>query len=208
MADALGWRAKIGVLVPSTNTIVQPDFEAMRPEGVTNHVSRIMIPNVAMASDEDFLALMAAVGGELTSAAERVMTAAPDILVIGISSTIFWDGYGASEARRAALEAHVGVPVTGGSFAIEAALRALGARRVAALSPYQPIVDAQVTRFLGDRGFEVARRLVAHVSQCALGDEHSQRTQKVGQWYRRPVALIRVEQVWDLRVFVRDRDHV
>ena len=45
MRDVLGWRKKFGVLGPSTNTIVQPDFEMMRPLGVTNHYSRIFTPN-------------------------------------------------------------------------------------------------------------------------------------------------------------------
>ena len=44
MRDVLGWRCKFGVLGPSTNTIVQPDFEMMRPPGVTNHYSRIFTP--------------------------------------------------------------------------------------------------------------------------------------------------------------------
>ena len=43
--DRLGFRAKLGVIVPSTNTIVQPEFDAMRPLGVSNHVSRIGITN-------------------------------------------------------------------------------------------------------------------------------------------------------------------
>jgi maleate isomerase len=41
MGDVLGWRKKFGVMAPSTNTIVQPDFDDMRPMGVTNHYSRI-----------------------------------------------------------------------------------------------------------------------------------------------------------------------
>ena len=35
--DALATRAKIAVIVPATNTVVQPEMEAMRPNGVTNH---------------------------------------------------------------------------------------------------------------------------------------------------------------------------
>ena len=42
--DHLGYRMKFGALGPSTNTIVQPDFDDMRPVGVTNHYSRIIIP--------------------------------------------------------------------------------------------------------------------------------------------------------------------
>ena len=45
MPDVLGWRRKFGVMAPSTNTIVQPDFDDMRPVGVTNHYSRIFTPN-------------------------------------------------------------------------------------------------------------------------------------------------------------------
>ena len=33
MTDVLGYRAKFGVLGPSTNTTVQPEMEAMRPAG-------------------------------------------------------------------------------------------------------------------------------------------------------------------------------
>ena len=56
MTDALGWRRKFGVLGPSTNTIVQPDFDAMKPLGVTNHYSRIFTPNADAVSNESFRA--------------------------------------------------------------------------------------------------------------------------------------------------------
>lgn len=157
MPDVLGWRAKIGVLVPSTNTIVQPDLERLRPEGVTNHVARIMVPNMPIASDEDFVALMAKVDEALYGAVDRLMTAEPDLVIVGMSSVLVWDGYEASEARRQALERHAGVPVTGGSFGLDEALRRYGVRRLAVLSPYQPIADRQATRFLTERGFEIVR---------------------------------------------------
>jgi len=38
---------EFGVLAPSTNTSVQPEFDAMRPWGVTNHHSRLIIPTRA-----------------------------------------------------------------------------------------------------------------------------------------------------------------
>ena len=54
MTDALGFRKKFGVIAPSTNTCVQPEFEAMRPRGVTNHFGRIHIPNDPIRDDADF----------------------------------------------------------------------------------------------------------------------------------------------------------
>ena len=44
MPDALAPRFKFGVLAPATNTVVQPEFDAMRPNGVTNQMARVVIP--------------------------------------------------------------------------------------------------------------------------------------------------------------------
>ncbi|MFT5223585.1 MAG: maleate isomerase, partial [Glaciecola sp.] len=50
--DALGWRAKFGVIAPSTNTVVEPEFHAMSVPGVTAHMSRIHIRDMDMADDD------------------------------------------------------------------------------------------------------------------------------------------------------------
>ena len=47
MVDTLGYRMKFGVIAPSTNTSVEPEFAWMQPEGVTNHFSRIETPDMA-----------------------------------------------------------------------------------------------------------------------------------------------------------------
>jgi maleate isomerase len=51
MGDVLGWRRKFGAIGPSTNTVVQPDYDAMRPVGVTNHYSRIFTPNATLTNE-------------------------------------------------------------------------------------------------------------------------------------------------------------
>jgi len=35
--DTLGWRKVFGVFGPSTNTVVEPEFAAMRPAGASRH---------------------------------------------------------------------------------------------------------------------------------------------------------------------------
>jgi len=155
--DARGWRCKFAVVAPSTNTIVQPDMDDMRPSGVTNHFGRIYVENMPVHGDEDFLALVNAIEGELYAAVDRCRTAAPDYLIMGMSALMFWDGRDASERRMQALAEHAGVNVSAGSFACEAALNLSGAKRIAVISPYQPISDKNVTRFFGDCGFSVAK---------------------------------------------------
>ena len=180
MPDALGWRPKLGVIAPSTNTIVQPDFDSMRPPGVTNHFGRIHIPNDPLRGDEDFTRLIDAVRREMMAAIDRIMTCEPDHLVMGMSSETFWDGLDGSERLRERVEARAGVKVTMGSDAARLALAQYRpVRRIGVVTPYMPVADAQVRRFFTDCGFEVARLeglkcaspvLIAHVSEPELRD--------------------------------------
>ncbi|PPD15667.1 MAG: arylmalonate decarboxylase [Methylobacterium sp.] len=154
--DARGWRCKFAVVAPSTNTIVQPDFDDLRIPGVTNHSGRIHVPNLPLRNDEEFLALVDILGRELYAAVDRCMTCKPDYLIMGLSALMFWDGRAASERRMRDLAEHCGVGVSAGSFACEAALNLFGAKRIAVISPYQPVSDRNVTRFFEDCGFSVA----------------------------------------------------
>src|SRR6185437_6617259 len=90
--DVLGWRRKFGVLGPSTNTIVQPDFEMMRPAGVTNHYSRIFTPNAKAVSNDTFMAGTELIGRNVLEAVRSVMTSSPDYLVMGMSAVTFYGG--------------------------------------------------------------------------------------------------------------------
>jgi maleate isomerase len=180
MADALGWRMKFGVLAPSTNTVVQPEFDMMRPIGVTNHFARIHIPNDPIRGDADFEKLIAAIDRELLAAVDRVMTCEPGHLIMGMSSETFWGGLDGSERLRERIERHAGVAVTMGSDASRQALARYGEiRRIAVVTPYMPVADEQVRRFFDDCGFEVVRLvglkcaspvLIAHVGEPELRD--------------------------------------
>src|SRR5215831_10836263 len=92
MTDALGFLKKFGVIAPSTNTSVQPEFEAMRPRGVTNHFGRIHIPNDPIRNNDDFNQLMDNIRKQMLQAVDDVMTCEPDYLIMGMSSETFWDG--------------------------------------------------------------------------------------------------------------------
>ena len=155
--DARGWRCKFAVVAPSTNTIVQPDMDDLRVPGVTNHYGRIEVPNMKVRNDEEFVALVEAIGSTLYAAVDRCMTCEPDYLVMGMSALMFWDGRAPSEQRMQELSDHCGVKVSAGSFACEAALNLFKAKRIAVISPYFPISDTNVTLFFQDCGFEVVK---------------------------------------------------
>ncbi len=71
MADTLGWRLKLGVLVPSINTAVQPEHDGMRPPGVTNHVRGFRIPNAPTRTDAEFARQLENMRATVVGARER-----------------------------------------------------------------------------------------------------------------------------------------
>lgn len=157
MPDALGWRRKFAVLVPSTNTSVQPEFDGMRPEGVTNHISRIRIPNMPLASDADFRLLVERIAAAQLEAVDSAMSCEPDHVVLGISVETFWGGREASLRLKRELQAHTGLEVTMGAEACDAAFAGLGVKRIAVLTPYFPVGDENVRRFFEESGYAVRR---------------------------------------------------
>jgi maleate isomerase len=158
MRDVLGWRRKFGVIGPSTNTIVQPDFELMRPVGVTNHYSRIFTPNAQAVSNDTFMAGTQAIGRNVLDAVRSVMTCAPDYLVMGMSAVTFYGGVAGADAFQAKVEREAGVGISIGSHSCTAALKAYGGvKRIAFLSPYYPVANREVARYFTDSGFQIVR---------------------------------------------------
>jgi maleate isomerase len=181
MADSLGARGKFGVLAPSTNTSVQPEFEAMRPWGITHHHSRLIIPDSKVTDDASFMQMMDGIRAALFPALEAVLTCDPDYVVLGMSAETFWDGLEGAKDLQHKLNKVAQRGVCMGSDACQAALRAYGSgiRRLGIITPYMPVGDRQVHRFFTECGFEVVNLLglkckspvlIAHESKRRLRD--------------------------------------
>jgi maleate isomerase len=156
--DVLGYRKLFGVLGPSTNTTVQPDYDDMRVPGVTNHYSRIFTPNARAISDETFMAATVTISKGVIDAVRSIMTCEPDYLVMGMSAITFYGGAKGADEFQRLVEQESGLSISIGSHACTAALRAYGGiRRIAFLSPYYPVANAEVRRYFGDMGFETVR---------------------------------------------------
>jgi len=156
--DILGYRRLFGVLGPSTNTTVQPDFDGIRPPGVTNHYSRIYTPNAKAISDETFLAATMTISSNVLDAVRSVMTCEPHYLVMGMSAITFYGGAKGADEFQNKVENEAGVKVSVGSHACAAALAAYGGiKRIAFLSPYYPVANEQVRNYFSDMGYQTVR---------------------------------------------------
>jgi maleate isomerase len=159
MVDALGWRQKFGVIAPSTNTSVEPEYARMQPEGVTNHFSRVTIPDDPVTDNESFVQLVENIREATHAAIDSVMSCSPSHVIMGMSAETFWDGAGRADRLSKEFEDRAGVGVTIGSHACQAAIDAYRQettiRKVAILTPYMPVGDEMVRRFFTDIGLDV-----------------------------------------------------
>ncbi|MBI3967386.1 MAG: arylmalonate decarboxylase [Chloroflexi bacterium] len=156
MTDALGYRRKFGVLAPSTNTIVEPDFYAMAPHGVTFHFGRIYISAQTMTNDAEAENVLVQLRESIQQTVRSVMTCEPDYMIMGMSSETFWGGKQGNEEFTQRIKEWSGLDVATGADAANRALTLFGAKRIGVVTPYQPVFDEQVRRFFGECGFEVA----------------------------------------------------
>jgi maleate isomerase len=180
MTDRLGYRLKLGIVVPSTNTIVQPETDAMRPHGITNHIGRIHIPDLPLTNDAEFEQIITAIGPDLFGAVDRVMSCKPAHLIMAMSIPTFWGGTAGAAELQARLVARAGVAVSLGSLACVEALRKFPqVRTIGILTPYQPVGDAHVSRFFEENGWRVgavhslkrpSEVLIGHATEADLRD--------------------------------------
>lgn len=176
MKDQRAWRKTFGVLGPSTNTIVQPDFDDLRLPGITNHYSRIVVDDATAISDESFMAGTLEISDNTLEAVRGVMTCQPDHLVMGMSAVTFYGGAEGGRQWKANIEDAAGVNLTMGSESLVAAIAAHGGiRRVAFLSPYFPVANKQVRHYLSDHGIETVRD---HCLRCPSWTAISQVTER------------------------------
>lgn len=142
MTDTLGHRHIFGVLIPDMNSVVQPELDSLRPSGVTNQVMRYT------PSPEDL-------SSDLVERAEQLLACKPNSLILGLTTDALPGGLDTLARKAEALTAATGLPVVTGSAANFAALRALGAERVALVTPFDDATNETVRRGYEGEGFVV-----------------------------------------------------
>ncbi len=158
MKDYYGWRARLGLVYMASSTVMEPEFAAMCPEGVSFHTSRIHLP----APTVDGLSQMMA--DDETERCVRELARAPlHAIVFGGTSATFLNGFGWDQKIIERMEAvSGGIPVTTTSTASINGLKHFGAKRISLVTPYVDAVTQRAATFFGKNGFEV-------VSAAGLG---------------------------------------
>jgi len=145
MPDRFGPRGVFAVMIPLQNANMQPEYEAMRPPGVSNQIYRFDLSVPDKVPEAVVRALPGALG------------CWPDMIVCGNSLEMRHWSHERQARYRQKVAAAVGeTPIVTATDACEAALKTIGAKRIAVLSPMSAAYSDSVKDYYEGLGFEVA----------------------------------------------------
>jgi maleate isomerase len=143
-----GWRARLGLLVPSSNTTNEPEFQGVLPEGVSLHTGRLPLEDVTA---EDLTEM----AGTAEGVAEGLGHADVDVVAYGCTTGSLVKGHGYAEDLERTISEVTDAPAVATALSVERALAELGATSVAVVTPYIDDLNERERSFLEDAGFEV-----------------------------------------------------
>lgn len=155
-----GDRSRIGLIVPSSNTTMETELPEMfrRQSAATGHSytfhsARATLKNV---TPEELTAMMS----KADDCAVAVSDADVDVIAYACLVAVMAQGPGAHEGSEAVIaEAAAGnghpAPVTSSAGALVRTLQAMGARKVAMVTPYMPELTKMVADYIEGAGIEV-----------------------------------------------------
>jgi maleate isomerase len=161
--DGWGWRARIGALVPHADLNPESELTAMAPPGVSIHGARVrfgaMERGVELDEDIELGPVRAFAEPPLLDDAAELLAAAPlDAIVHAFTSNAYVGGAGDEPALGERLERRThGIPVVTTSLAALAGLAALGAGRLALVTPpwFSPELDQMGAAWFRRHGVDV-----------------------------------------------------
>lgn len=146
---AFGWRARIGLIVPETNTVNEPEWALALPDGVSVHTARMRL-HLPSPGDEHGGAPELDDG--LAAAIDRLVPARPDVIAYACTAGSLIVPPEELERRMAQ---RAGRPCVTTAAALVRRLRVLGARRIVVATPYDERLNEHEAAFLGACGFDV-----------------------------------------------------
>lgn len=144
-----GWRARIGIIIPSSNTTMEAEFSAYAPEGVSIHTSRLLLRRVAERELVDM-------SNEVEKCAKLLSDARVNVIVYGCTTGSLIKGKGYDEELERRINKASGVPAIATARAVLDVLNEKGIKRVAVATPYTDEINGKEKDFLSENGFEVS----------------------------------------------------
>jgi len=142
------WERKLGLIVPSWNTVNEYEFQSVLAPRVSVHSMRLKIT----ADDEANFTRMAS---EVPSASRLLAQAKVEVICYGCLAGGFVKGPGHDEEIEREITAATGTPGVAAATAVIDAFRALKVMRVSVASPYEPWLNEKLKSYFMAFGVDV-----------------------------------------------------
>ncbi len=150
-----GWRARLGVLVPSGILAIEPEFNLVVPEGVCCHYHRFDFSG-AGKSNEEVVARLKKAEDYIADAAALICHVHPSVVAMTGTGVSFIDGYGHDQRLiKKMMERNGNLPTTTTSTSVIAAFKKMGIKKVSIGMPYIEEVARAAVKFVEDNGVQV-----------------------------------------------------
>ena len=140
---------RIGLIVPSSNTVMEPDFYRNLPQNITLHTARMYLEDVTVAIEERMI-------DEFTMpAAKDLSTIHPNVVVFGCTSAGALRGNEYDRKMCAEISEITKCPVVSVIQSVNEALAATRAKKVLVITPYTDDINERIKSSVEDTGLEV-----------------------------------------------------
>ena len=142
--------ARVGLMIPSSNTMMEVDFTRDLPPGHALHTARMYMEDTTPAGENRMLDEFA------LPAARDLGTARPDVVVFGCTSAgaLRGNDYDTELCQRISELTHA--PVVSTIGAVRTAIEASGAASIGVITPYVDELNEKIKASIEDDGIDVA----------------------------------------------------
>ncbi|MFC1957937.1 hypothetical protein ACFLVQ_00010 [Chloroflexota bacterium] len=149
-----GWRARLGVLVPSGIIAIEPEFNLMAPEGVSCHYHRFNF--TGEGSNEEVVERLKRAAEFIADAAELINHTNPSAVAMSGTGVSFIGGLGYDQMLIKKMKERNGnLPTTTTSTSVLDAFNRLRIKKVSIAMPYVEDVSRAAAKFVEDNGIKV-----------------------------------------------------
>jgi maleate cis-trans isomerase len=149
-----GWRARLGILVPSGIIATEPDCMRLAPEGVSCHFHRVVF--TGGNDGKDCIENLKNVGDQVVEATRVICDCHPAVICLSGTGVSFVGGYGYDQMIIQKMKlASQNLPCTTTTTSVIEALKVLGVKKVSIAMPYREEPSRIAGKFVEDSGFQV-----------------------------------------------------
>jgi maleate isomerase len=153
-------RARIGLIIPSSNTFSEPQFNHFAPAGLGFHITRARIAG-------EWKRPLSEMAGEIATSAKLLSDCHPDLIVFHCTETSMTQGPKDEGKILDIVRNAAGIEATATSRLVLEALQVLGMRRVVLLTPYKS--NKNVIDYLSACSIDVVRDVALDLEAQSFG---------------------------------------